>query len=96
MNKRMKRNLMILTVALFVSAAAYLNWNYAQSAANTGKILGESALVNGGGSSLEEDGDGQEVFSADGSDDYFDTARLNRRQRPDAADRRQYGDGVDH
>ena len=85
MNKRMKRNLMILTVALFVSAAAYLNWNYAQSAANTGKILGESALVNGGGSSLEEDGDGQEVFSAGGSDDYFDTARLNRQESRDNA-----------
>ena len=85
MNKRMKRNLMILTVALFVSAAAYLNWNYAQSAANTGKILGESALVNGGGSSLEEDDDGQEVFSAGGSDDYFDTARLNRQESRDNA-----------
>ena len=50
----MKRNLMILTVVLFVSAAAYLNWNYSQSAANVGKILGESALVSGtaDGSSL--------------------------------------------
>ena len=47
MNKKMKRNLMILTVVLFVSAAAYLNWNYSQSAANVGKILGESALVSG-------------------------------------------------
>ena len=54
MNKKMKRNLMILTVVLFVSAAAYLNWNYSQSAANVGKILGESALVSGtaDGSSL--------------------------------------------
>ena len=66
MNKKMKRNLMILTVVLFVSAAAYLNWNYSQSAANVGKILGESALVSGtaDGSSLEEDasGEDQEAF----------------------------------
>ena len=62
MNKKMKRNLMILTVVLFVSAAAYLNWNYSQSAANVGKILGESALVSGtaDGSSLEEDASGED------------------------------------
>ncbi len=88
MNKRMKRNLLILTVVLFVSAAAYLNWNYSQSAANVGKILGESTLVNGSGegSTLEEEepaGGEQEVFSA--NSDYFDTARLNRKESRDNA-----------
>ena len=87
MNKKMKRNLMILTVVLFVSAAAYLNWNYSQSAANVGKILGESALVSGtaDGSSLEEDasGEDQEAFVA--KKNYFDTARLNRQESRDSA-----------
>ena len=80
MNKKMKRNLMILTVVLFVSAAAYLNWNYSQSAANVGKILGESALVSGtaDGSSLEEDASGAKK-------NYFDTARLNRQESRDSA-----------
>lgn len=87
MNKRMKRNLLILTVVLFVSAAAYLNWNYSQSAANVGKILGESTLVNGSGegSMMEEEpteGE-QEVFSA--NNNYFDTARLNRQESRDNA-----------
>jgi len=87
MNKKMKRNLMILTVVLFVSAAAYLNWNYSQSAANVGKILGESALVSGtaDGSSLEEDAsrEDQEAFGA--KKNYFDTARLNRQESRDSA-----------
>lgn len=83
----MKRNLLILTVVLFVSAAAYLNWNYSQSAANVGKILGESTLVNGSGegSMMEEEpteGE-QEVFSA--NNNYFDTARLNRQESRDNA-----------
>ena len=88
MNKRMKRNLLILTVVLFVSAAAYLNWNYSQSAANVGKILGESTLVNGSGegstlkrkSLLEAN---RKFFSA--NSDYFDTARLNRKESRDNA-----------
>ena len=87
MNKRMKRNLMILTIVLFVSAAAYLNWNYSQSAANVGKILGESTLVSGQGntSALEEDAAGtdQQTFAA--KKNYFDTARLNRQEARDSA-----------
>ena len=88
MNKKMKRNLMILTVVLFVSAAAYLNWNYSQSAANVGKILGESALVSGtaDGSSLEEDAsrEDQEAFGA--KKNYFDTARLKEAAADEKAD----------
>lgn len=88
MNKRMKRNLMILTVVLFVSAAAYLNWNYSQSAANVGKILGESTLVSGtagnnDASSPEgaEQAEDQETFGV--KKNYFDTARLNRQESRD-------------
>lgn len=84
MNKRMKRNLMILTVVLFVSAAAYLNWNYSQSVANVGKILGESMLVSGKAeeSTLEDvNGEEQDVFGK--TQNYFDTARLNRQEARD-------------
>ena len=93
MNKRMKRNLMILTVVLFVSAAAYLNWNYSQSVSNVSKILGESLLVNGNsngsgaGSSLEgaPTEDDQETLGTQSSTDYFDTARLERKESRDNA-----------
>lgn len=86
MQKRMKRNLMILTVVLFVSAAAYLNWNYSQSTANVGKILGESALVSANApSSVMEGGDGvaEQTFGA--KKNYFDTARLSRQESRDSA-----------
>ena len=89
MNKRMKRNLMILTVVLFVSAAAYLNWNYSQSVSNVSKILGESLLVNGNsnGSSLEGEPtqDDQETLGTQNSTNYFDTARLERKESRDNA-----------
>ena len=89
MHKKMKRNLLILTVVLFVSAAAYLNWNYSQSAANVGKILGESTLVSGTGETSTEEtetpGQEQEVFNNREGDDYFDTARLNRQESRDNA-----------
>ena len=82
MNKKMKRNLLILTVVVFVSAAAYLNWNYSKSAADVGKILGESTLVSGSGSVLEE-GPDEETFAVQAN--YFDTARLNRQEARDNA-----------
>ena len=86
MNKRMKRNLLVFTVVLFVSAAAYLNWNYAQSAADVGKILGESALVSGraDADSAEEAEQQPEDAEAFGRrKNYFDTARLNRQEARD-------------
>lgn len=85
----MKRNLMVFAVVLFVSAAAYLNWNYSQSAANVDKILGKSTLVSGvqdqSASDPEADSalEDQAAFSAKG--DYFDTARLNRQESRDSA-----------
>ncbi len=87
MKKRMKRNIMIVAVVVFVSAAAYLNWNYSQSSANVGKILGESTLVNGtdSGSSLEDDTDGTDTEVFGKEKNYFDTARLNREESRDGA-----------
>lgn len=86
MQKRMKRNLMILAVVLFVSAAAYLNWNYAQNTADVGKILGESALVNKNVSASVMDGEGGDTQAAFGTKkNYFDTARLNRKEARDNA-----------
>lgn len=86
MQKRMKRNLMILTVVLFVSAAAYLNWNYSQSAADVGKILGESTLVSGqagGMDSAEDEGQEEDAAAFGAKKSYFDTARLNRQEARD-------------
>ena len=82
MNRRIKRNLLIVTVVLFVSAAAYLNWNYFQGVADVGKILGESQLVDGVDSSGKT-GEEQEVFNE--KKNYFDTARLKRQEARDSA-----------
>ena len=46
MNK-VKRNVVTVTVLLFVCAAVYLNWSYEQQQAETGKTLGESTMVDG-------------------------------------------------
>ena len=87
-----KRNVVAASVLLFVCVAVYLNWKYASNISDlgqqeTGKVLGESTLVNG--DAQEENGpDGQEV-SADtqeeDSTDYFASARLNRQQARDSA-----------
>ena len=87
-----KRNVVAASVLLFVCVAVYLNWKYASNISDlgqqeTGKVLGESTLVNG--DAQEENGpDGQEV-SADAqeedSTDYFASARLNRQQARDSA-----------
>lgn len=43
-----KRNAVVAAIALFVCAAVYLNWNYNKQAdADTGKTLGQSAMVGG-------------------------------------------------
>ena len=84
-----KRNAVVVAIALFVCAAVYLNWNYEQEA-QTGKTLGQSALV---GSEAEDSllsGTGnssavQNNVAATGGNGYFDAARLNRRQARDSA-----------
>ena len=49
--KLWKRNAVVAAIILFVCAAVYLNWSYSQEgmegATDTGKVLGEAALVGG-------------------------------------------------
>lgn len=80
-----KRNAVVVAIVLFVGVAVYLNWSYnKQSAADAdvtaslepGKLLGQSALVNG-----SEDGATEQINKTG----YFATARLNRQQARDSA-----------
>ena len=49
--KLWKRNAVVAAIVLFVCVAVYLNWSYSQDGAgetaDTGKVLGEAALVGG-------------------------------------------------
>lgn len=91
MSARLKRNAVVVTMAVLVCAAAALNWKYAgqeaaEDAQNAGtKILGEAALVSG-----TEDGEDTPAAPEDESgvytgSDYFASARLTRQQARDSA-----------
>ena len=99
-----KRNAVVVAIVLFVGAAVYLNWSYSKEAADdpnseaTGKLLGQTALVNGenGGSTADktddvpssedpDTSDGQPQESGTPSTGYFASARLNRQQARDSA-----------
>ena len=81
-----KRNLVVVAIVVFVGAAVYLNWSYNRQqtagdiqvteSAAPGKLLGQSALVNG----TEEGETGNEKKTG-----YFASARLNRQQARDSA-----------
>ena len=96
MSSRLKRNAVVVTMALLVCAAAALNWKFSgdraaedaqkkQETQETGtKILGEATLVSG-----QEDGEGDgsqmdETGVYTGSE-YFASARLTRQQARDSA-----------
>lgn len=88
-----RRNAVVAAIALFVCAAVYLNWNYEQEI-NTGKTLGQSAMVDGKTDELlakapqtQEDaqsGAAQDIEPGTSSG-YFASARLNRQQARDSA-----------
>ena len=86
MSARLKRNAVVVTMALLVCAAAALNWKFsgkqaAEDVEETGtKILGEATLVSG----QETDGEVDETEVYTGSD-YFASARLTRQQARDNA-----------
>lgn len=89
MKMQWKRNAVVVTVLLFVSAAVYLNWRYAgnvvedvaipgeQNQEESTRVLGDAALV--GGEIVDTD---SAVIS---TATYFDTARLSRQQSRDNA-----------
>ena len=96
MSSRLKRNAVVVTMALLVCAAAALNWKYTGQqtektpAAQTGetapesgtKILGEATLVSGQEDGAAETVDETEVYTGS---DYFASARLTRQQARDNA-----------
>ena len=90
--KLWKRNAVVAAIVLFVCAAVYLNWSYTQdNAEDTGKVLGEAALVGGSTTDpLLETGETAPVVSASAAPEgegsgYFANARLNRQQARDSA-----------
>lgn len=92
MSARLKRNAVVVTMAVLVCAAAALNWKYSsqeavEDAQNAGtKILGEAALVSG-----TEDGEDAPAAAPEDESgvytgsDYFASARLTRQQARDSA-----------
>ncbi len=76
-----KKRAVAATVLLFVGAAVYLNWRYADDVAESSKVLGQSTLV----SSQDEAADVAEKEEIPAGDDYFATARLSRKQARDNA-----------
>ncbi len=90
MKKTLRRNLVVLTVLVFVGAAAYLNYNYgSEMSQTTGKILGQSELVSGDDSNAvetsSETGEGGKTAEGSTQEDYFSTARLTRQEARDKA-----------
>lgn len=96
--KLWKRNAVVAAIVLFVCAAVYLNWSYSQEgmegAADTGKVLGEAALVGGkaadpllggGASPAPTATPAPEDENKANSSGYFASARLNRQQARDSA-----------
>ncbi|MBU5434867.1 SpoIIIAH-like family protein [Pseudoflavonifractor sp. MSJ-37] len=71
--KLWKRNAVVAVIVLFVCAAVYLNWSYDQEQADTGKVLGQAALVDGRTEDplLAEDGDDESAAqpAPDGGED---------------------------
>ena len=97
-----KRNAVVVAIVLFVGAAVYLNWSYGKEAADdpdgesTGKLLGQTTLVNGGNGEAATDPGTQASTGPNLTDDqpqesgslstgYFASARLNRQQARDSA-----------
>ncbi|SFP96571.1 stage III sporulation protein AH [Oscillibacter sp. PC13] len=89
MSARLRRNAVVLTMAVLVCAAVALNWKFTgeQAAEEAGtKILGEAALVSG----QETDGTDENGAPLDENavytgSDYFASARLTRQQARDNA-----------
>ena len=99
-----KRNAVVVAIVLFVGAAVYLNWSYSKEAADdpnseaSGKLLGQTALVNGenddpaagemGNAQSSADpnpSESQPQESSTSNTGYFASARLNRQQARDSA-----------
>lgn len=93
MKKLWKRNAVVAAVLVFVCAAIFFNGRYAGEVEKTGKILGQSTLVDAA------EGESAEVSATAAPSDYFATARLTRQKSRDNAlsllQGAQEGEGVD-
>ena len=78
MNK-VKRNMVTLTVLLFVCAAAYLNWSY-----NNRWGTSDQAMVKAEDEAMQT-AEAMEEFETAGVSSYFATARLTRQTARDEA-----------
>lgn len=80
--KKTKRNIMVVTVLLFVCAAIYLNWSYNNSwgKADTAMVEAEDAAMEAAEEAYNETNSLSEKASS-----YFADARLNRQVSRDEA-----------
>jgi stage III sporulation protein AH len=93
--KTFKRNAVIITVVLFVCAAAYLNWSYNRRDDALELDEGASAGVQDGDDGIPVEGElfytvEQTPVAGENADmgintDFFSTTRINRKQARDAA-----------
>ena len=79
--KRAKRNVIIVTVLLFVCAAVYLNWTYNNRWGSADEAMVDAEDERMQQASAAEDGDAQMTVTSD----YFAQARLTRQQARDGA-----------
>lgn len=80
--KKTKRNIMVVTVLLFVCAAIYLNWSYNNSwgKADSAMVEAEDAAMNAAEDAYNETNNLSEKASS-----YFADARMNRQVSRDEA-----------
>lgn len=80
--KKTKRNIMVVTVLLFVCAAIYLNWSYNNSwgKANEAMVKAEDAAMEASDAAYNKSNSLSEKASS-----YFADARLNRQVSRDEA-----------
>ncbi len=94
--KLFKRNMVILTVLMFVCVAVYLNWSYNRGLENeeVASLDGEDSAITDLGAGEEtdqsvglyyENADAESVGGTGGNSDYFASARLSRQQARDSA-----------
>lgn len=79
-----KKRAVAATVLLFVGAAVYLNWRYADDVAESSKVLGQSTLVSSQDEATDVSDKGETPPPAE-ENNYFATARLSRKQARDNA-----------
>ncbi|MGE4483540.1 MAG: SpoIIIAH-like family protein [Oscillospiraceae bacterium] len=92
--KVLKRNIVVITVLLFVCVAVYLNWSYGETETEAGSTAGTEDSVGAEAPSSEvlETEEGAGLYYEDTSGtltsdmkEYFDTVRLNRQTARDEA-----------